>query len=316
MKKIPILLSFYALTNGSETLTFGQLTYTKINDLSFTDYNRRKTFRTLLRLYQTKPFSNQQIVLEFNEIQVKVKTNVYGAFYEKIPLDLKGSTLTKVIVSTGEEVKLIDGLYDKYIHHFGSDKIVVSDIDDTLLHSFIKKKLRKFRALMLTTMEKRKVVENMQHLMNKFVMQGAIPVYLSNSEQNLYPLIYRFLFHNKFPRGPLFLKQMRTLWDVVRNIKYPLQDIHKTTTLQELIQFFPEKKFILMGDNTQRDIFIYLDVAEKFYERIDCIIIRKVVNNKNETALIEQSIERLKGRDIKFYYAEDFPGEFPLPDNH
>lgn len=307
LKKIPILLSFYALSNGSSTMTFGQLTYTKINDLSFRDYNRRKTFRTLLRLYQTKPFSNQNVVLDFNGVQVKVNTNMHGAFYEKVPVNLGDVALTKVILSSGEEVKLVEGLYDLYVHHFTNDIIVVSDIDDTLLHSFIRKKLVKLRTLMLTTMEKRKVVSHMQHLMEQFVLQGAVPIYLSNSEQNLYPLIYRFLFHNNFPRGPLFLKQMRSLWDVIRNIKYPLRDIHKTSTLEELIEFFPEKKFILMGDNTQRDLPIYISVAEKYYHNIKCIIIRRVVKSKREANLVEQSIERLKEKDIKFYYDEDFP---------
>ncbi len=312
MKKIPILLSFYALSNGSATLAFGQLTYTPIHDLSFKDYNRRKTFRTLLRLYQTKPYSNQQIVLVFTNTEVTVKTNSYGAFYEKIPQDLQGSSLTNVRLSSGEQVKFVDGLYDQHVHFFNSNTILVSDIDDTLLHSFIGKKLNKFRTLMFTTMEKRKVVTNMQELMQKFIVKGAIPIYLSNSEQNLYPLIYRFLFHNKFERGPLFLKQMRSLWDVVRNVKLPIRDIHKRSTLEELMSLFPEKQFILMGDNTQHDLSIYLAVAEKYYNNIKYIIIRKVVENESDEKLLQQSVEKLKEYNIQFYYASAFPANFNI----
>src|SRR5690606_27071323 len=130
------------------------------------------------------------------------------------------------------------------------DTIVISDIDDTLVHSFIKNKLRKFRTLMFTTMERRKAVARMQELLKSFTEKGAIPVYLSNSEQNLYPLIYRFLIHNDFPQGPLFLKQMRKLWDVIMNIKIPPKNIHTNTTLEEMLTLFPEKTFILMADNT------------------------------------------------------------------
>jgi phosphatidate phosphatase APP1 len=311
-KKIPILLSFYALSNGSTTLAFGQVTYTQINDLSFRDYNRRKTFRTLFRLYQTRPYSNQEIILVFDKDEVKTVTNSYGAFYIKDLLQLDQAVLQKVLLPDGEVVRVPEGLYDRNVHNFLSDTIVVSDIDDTLVHSFIYKTIRKFRTLMFTTMEKRKAVVNMQELMNYFTSAGAEPVYLSNSEQNLHPIIYRFLQHNKFPRGPLFLKQMRSLWDVIWNIKFPIKNIHKTTTLEDLVKHFPEKKFVFMGDNTQHDLSIYLSIAEKYPKNIRYIIIRKVVEKHDDISMIERAAEILKSNNIILYYSDRFPSSFDL----
>jgi phosphatidate phosphatase APP1 len=306
--KIPILLSFYGLCNGATTLIFGQVTYTKLNDLSFKDYNRRKTFRTLLSLYQTKAYSRQEIILVFdNGDKVKAKTNAHGAFYEKAPVNLTKCKLQKVLVTNEDEVRLIEGLYERHIHCIESDTIVVSDIDDTLLHSFINKRFLKFRTLMFTTMEKRKAVGSMQELMNNLSKRGAVPFYLSNSEQNLYPLIYRFLHHNNFPPGPLFLKQMRKLKDVLLNIKFPPKNIHKTTTLTEILSLFPTKKFVLMGDNTQHDLSIYLSVIEQFGNSIQYIIIRKVVEKKEDTNLIIKASEKLKSNNITLYYSDTFP---------
>ena len=307
MVKIPLLLSFYALSNGSTTLAFGQVTYTRINDLSFKEYSRRKTFRTLLKLYRTRPYANQQITLVFAHGTITAETNRHGAFYIKISGDAIQGSLIKVLLAAGTEVRMVEGLYAKTIHHIEGDTIVISDIDDTLVHSFIHDKIQKFRTLMFTTMEKRKAVTKMQELLNKFVSNGAIPFYLSNSEQNLYPLIYRFLLHNQFPPGPLFLKQMRKLWDVVMNVKFPPKDIHKTSTLEEMLTLFPEKKFILMGDNTQQDLSIYLTAAEKFGDRIQYIIIRKVIEKKADDALITKAIGKLKGNSVGFYYADEFP---------
>src|SRR5688572_6629779 len=105
--KIPILLSFYALSNGSTTLAFGQLTYTPIHDLSFKDYNRRKTFRTLFRLYQTRPYSNQEIILVFDTSEVKTVTNAYGAFYVKDLPNLNHAVLQKVLLPGGQVVKIV-----------------------------------------------------------------------------------------------------------------------------------------------------------------------------------------------------------------
>jgi phosphatidate phosphatase APP1 len=310
--KIPILLSFYALSNGTTTLAFGQLTYTRINDLSFKEYSRRKTFRTLLKLYGTRPYANQDIVLLFKDCKIAATTNRHGAFYVKTTENIQQGILQKVLLSSGVEVKLIDGLYLKEVNHMQGDTIVVSDIDDTLVHSFIYRKMLKFRTLMFTTMEKRKAVINMQELLKDFISRGAMPVYLSNSEQNLYPLIYRFLLHNHFPPGPVFLKQMRKLVDVIMNIKFPPKNIHKTTTLDEIFTLFPDKKFVLMGDNTQHDLSIYLSTAEKFGERIRCIIIRKVVDRVADQAAIDKAKETLTKNNIALYYADEFPKSFEV----
>lgn len=310
--KIPLLLSFYALSNGSTTLIFGQVTYTRINDLSFKEYSRRKTFRTLLKLYRTRAYANEDITLVFTKGQVQAQTNRHGAFYLKTTRDQVQGALVKVLLHTGEEIRLVEGLYAKTIHYMEGDTIIISDIDDTLVHSFIKDRLRKFHTLMFTTMEKRKAVTRMQELMNDFREKGAIPVYLSNSEQNLYPLIYRFLHHNGFPQGPLFLKQMRKLWDVIMNIKIPPKNIHKITTLEEMLTLFPGKRFILMGDNTQHDLPIYLSAVEKFGDSIRYIIIRRVVRKKTDETLIEKSRQMLADNNVKFYYAEDFPEVFEL----
>jgi len=276
------------------------------------EYSRRKTFRTLLKLYRTRAYSNQQIVLQFTKGTVTTDTNRHGAFYIKTSGEEVHGKLQKVLMKSGEEVRLVDGLYDTPIHHISAETIVVSDIDDTLVHSFIHDKLMKFRTLMFTTMEKRKAVVGMKELMKNFTEKGATPIYLSNSEQNLYPLIYRFLKHNKFPRGPLFLKQMRKLWDVILNIKIPPKNTHKITTLEELLGMFPEKKFILMGDNTQHDVPIYLSTAEKFSESVQYIIIRKVVPSASDETLILKTIDKLKEKGVGFYYADEFPKSFDL----
>jgi phosphatidate phosphatase APP1 len=308
--EVPILLSFYAITNGQKSLLYGQLTHTKINDLTFKDYSRRKTFRTLLSLYRTKPYSSQEFSLLFGDVKVVTKTDAYGSFFLRTEVIPETSSLTKVKLSSGEDVKIMDGLYPVSVQHVNSNVVVISDIDDTLIHSFIYRKLRKFKTLMFTTMEKRKAVASMQDLLNQFGKDGAAFFYLSNSEQNLHPLIYRFLQHNKFPAGPLLLKKLRGLWDVVRNLKFPLRNLHKEQTLKELLELFPEKKFVLMGDNTQYDLLIYLAAAQQYPANVKYIIIRKVVDKKSDQTLIEKHTPQLKSNHTVLYYSDSFPYSF------
>lgn len=312
MHKLPILLSFYALAGNNAILISGQLTYTRLTDFSFKDYSRRKTLRTLVRLYRTKPYADQYIVLIFDKGKVHAKTDRYGSFYVTTPSRLNGAVLQKVMLVSGEEVKMIEGLYLLAVQEVIADVIVISDIDDTLIHSFIYRKLQKFRTLMFTAVEKRKTVLNMQELLRRFTDAGAVPFYLSNSEQNLYPLIYRFLLYNNFPPGPLFLKKMRKLWHVLWNIKFPLRNVHKQQTLKDILVLFPGKKFVLMGDNTQYDLSIYLEAAAQFPQHIKYIIIRKVINKREDHTLLRKYETKLKENNIHLYYGDHFPRDLSL----
>jgi phosphatidate phosphatase APP1 len=314
--RIPILLNFYGMENGAgKFLVFGQLTYTSVKDFTFKDYSRRKTFRTLLRLYQSKPFANQDLILKFDKGDVKVSTNLRGGFRSETDCELSGATLKKVILKDGSDVKLIEGLYHYSIQHMHSQTLVVSDIDDTLMHSFIAQNMRKFSTLMFTKLEKRKAVEDMQFLLRNLVRSGSCPVYLSNSEQNLYPLIFRFLAHNNFPAGPIFLKQLRSMWDVIRNIKLPLKNQHKIQTLEELLAFFPNKSFILIGDNTQSDLQIYIDIAKKYKDRVKFIIIRRVLANDDEK-VIHEAAKVLAPHGVRFFYDDLFPKDLDFSTSH
>jgi phosphatidate phosphatase APP1 len=310
--KIPILLSFYGISNGATTILSGQLTYTSIKDFSFKDYSRRKTFRTLFNLYRTRPYADQFIVLVFDKGKVHLKTDAYGSFYNKTTSDMANAVLQKVLLVSGEEVKVVSGLFPARIQLITAEVIVVSDIDDTLMHSYIYRKLLKVKTLMFTSVEKRKTVVAMQDLLKQFVLERTAFFYLSNSEQNLHPLIYRFLDHHGFPPGALYLKKMRRLWDVILNVKFPFRNLHKEQTIVNLFALFPTKKFILMGDNTQYDLPIYLAAAEKYPNQIHSIIIRKVISKKDDEKLIRKSSTMLSQNNIQLYYASEFPERFVL----
>jgi phosphatidate phosphatase APP1 len=310
--KIPILLSFYGISNGESAVLSGQLTYSSIKDFTFKDYSRRKTFRTLVSLYRTKPYADQFIVLVFDRGKVHMKTDAFGSFYGKTTTDLSNARLEKVLMVSGEEVKIIDGLFPTKILSVDADYIVVSDIDDTLMHSYIYRKLLKVKTLMFTAVEKRKSVVAMQDLLKQFVLGKTAFFYLSNSEQNLHPLIYRFLNHHGFPFGPLFLKKMRSLWDVFWNVKFPFRNLHKEQTLVNLFALFPNKKFVLMGDNTQYDLPVYLAAAEKYPDQLHSIIIRKVVKKAEDEPLINKHLSKLKEKNIQLFYASQFPEKFVL----
>ncbi len=308
----PILLSFYGLSNGQKSLFTGQLTYSSLRDLSFKAYSSRKTFRTIFALYRTRFLSNQHVTLHFDKGTAHVTTDASGSFFSVTDTVPEQSVLKEIVLSNGKSVRIIEDLYTRKIHHVDSPFIAVSDIDDTLLHSHISNKLVKFRTLMFTAMENRKAVVSMMKLIRELNQMGVAPFYLSNSEQNLYPLIYRFLLHNGFPAGPLFLKQMRKVRDVFRTLTLQEREIHKTNMLEQILKLFPDKRYFLLGDNTQLDLNIYIKFADKYPKNIRYIIIRKVLSRSHDDSFLKEISQRLGSKGIGFYYGDSFPSKFEL----
>lgn len=306
--KQPILLSFYALSNGEKLMVFGHLTHSLIKDLSFTGFSSKKTFFTLLSLYRTRFVAEQQIEIIFNTGKATVITDKKGSFYFTSDLVTGQKSILDIHVN-GISVTVMKELYDLDIHEIKTNTLLISDIDDTVIHSYISNTFMKFLTLMFTSVERRGAVEQTMKLIRDQYTLGVTPFYLSNSEQNLYPLIYRFLKHNNFPKGPIFLKEMRKLRDVFLGKKIPEQDLHKLSTLNLLLRFFPDKKFIFVGDNTQHDLDIYLSMAEKFPENLKYIVILKVVDRPADDDVVAYSTELLRRKGIGLYYGKEFPSE-------
>jgi phosphatidate phosphatase APP1 len=82
--------------------------------------------------------------------------------------------------------------------------------------------------------------------------------------------------------------------------------------LGKLMELFPNKKFILIGDNTQRDLTIYFEIAKAFPEKIRYIIIRRVRKRKKFHSLIEESSEWMKQHNIGFHYKHEYPHDLPF----
>ncbi|MDB9720678.1 DUF2183 domain-containing protein [Winogradskyella sp.] len=160
---------------------------------------------------------------------------------------------------------------------------VISDIDDTILHTGVASPL-KWRVVINTffkTPHKRKALEGsaaFYHLLHLGTSKAeANPIfYVSNSPWNLYRYLDVFLKMNHFPKGPILLRDFRTPFD--RTPKTELA--HKYHEIYNILDTYPDLKFILIGDCGEKDAYIYLDVVKQFPNRIACIYLRSVEHSK------------------------------------
>src|SRR5690606_9975693 len=307
-----ILLSFYGLSNGTHNVFFGKLAHSPVRDLSFQKYGWFRNFKTIIGLYQTTGLPNKTFEMRFDHGTIRGKTDRSGSFWCETDFNEKQTRLEEItLVPEGITVELTENLYPNEIHQVDSHTIVISDLDDTLIHSFIKNKFRQLRTLLFTTVEKRKAVKDVQNLIKRFALSGTASFYLSNSEQNLYPMLFRFLTINEFPPGPLFLKQYVHLADTIRRRILRKKHSHKMNMLAKIMELFPNKKYILIGDNTQKDFKIYLDLAQNYPDRIRYIIIRKVRERKEHDGILSKTKPFLSKHGIGLYYEREFPAELP-----
>lgn len=160
---------------------------------------------------------------------------------------------------------------------------VISDIDDTILHtgvtSFLKWRLLKNS--LLTNAYRRIPLKGAPELYQQLhkgrTGKNKNPMfYLSNSPWNLYEYLRLFLDYNKFPKGPILLRDFRTPFESTLKPEKP----HKQKEITNILKTYPDLKFILIGDSGEHDASIYTEIAAQYSDRILAIYLRSVKHKR------------------------------------
>lgn len=180
---------------------------------------------------------------------------------------------------------------------------IVSDLDDTVLVSRATNKLEFAGTVIFGNATTREifpgVVEFYQALVAGPDGTEENPVfYLSSSPQNLYDQLLGALRHHGLPEGPLFLKDFG--FDPGKFIKGG-HHAHKSEQLLELIDFYPNLPFVLIGDNGQEDAEIYQQVTAQRPGRIRAVFIRTVIANERRKRIMQRIMRDLEVRGVPMH---------------
>jgi phosphatidate phosphatase APP1 len=148
---------------------------------------------------------------------------------------------------------------------------VISDIDDTILRTYVRNRARMVYLTLVYNPLTRLSFDGTTELYRglRECGNGAPFFYVSKSMWNLFPLLESFIAHQRLPRGPLILRQV--------GLFTPRQSVpHKANVLSELLGLYPELPFILIGDSGERDLELYLQAARANPGRVPAILIRNV----------------------------------------
>lgn len=102
--------------------------------------------------------------------------------------------------------------------------------------------------------------------------------YVSASPYNLYPFLHKFL-EDYYPKGTMFLRDAswQTLGGLLGSLTQGVKD-YKSGRIERIHDWFPQRKFICIGDSTQMDPETYAAMYKKYPGWISAIYIRKVLD--------------------------------------
>lgn len=154
---------------------------------------------------------------------------------------------------------------------------IISDIDDTILVSEVLSKRRLLSNSLTLPAEHRTAVPGLAALYQRIAKKNPAPestpiFYVSGSPRQLTDSIRRFLRANDFPRGVLQLKEVST----ERGDSLLDTPAYKLKHIDKILAAFPGVKFMLIGDDGERDPEIFARVTEKYPERVEGVWIRRV----------------------------------------
>lgn len=151
---------------------------------------------------------------------------------------------------------------------------LVSDIDDTVMVTWLPRPMLAFWNAFVMQQSSRKVVPGMPLLYQEIARDHPeIPfIYLSTGAWNVFPVLRRFLFKNGYPDGPMLL----TDWGPTNTGLFRSGMDHKLRSLARLRRTFPGMRWILVGDDGQHDPEIYGRFAAEHPEAVAAVAIRQL----------------------------------------
>ena len=241
----------------------------------------------LLRLFIVQPFPCIAIETEWNGQVIKNETGKDGFFRliwkDSKELNYGWHEITVRALINGSVVASSNGrIYVPYNTQYG----FISDIDDTFLISHSSNLRKRLFVLFTENARSRKPFEGSVNHYNLLAGSNTTSdspncfFYVSSSEWNLYDYILEFTRVNQIPEGIFLLNQLKVFSQLLKTG----QNNHKTkfTRIVRILENYPNQRFILLGDSSQQDPYIYESIVEHFPKQIHAIYIRDIYQKNQQ----------------------------------
>jgi phosphatidate phosphatase APP1 len=251
----------------------------------------------LLRLFMVKPYENLDVELQWKEQKLLAKTDRDGFFKfdwkDNPPLQQGWQELVVRGFRNNQVVAQAKGkVYIPYNTQYG----FISDIDDTFLISHSSNLRKRLYVLFTQNARSRKPFEGVVKHYQLLAQSDTTPdapnpfFFVSSSEWNLYDYILEFTRVNQIPQGVFLLNQLKRFSQLLKTG----QNSHQTkfTRIARILEQYPKQRFVLLGDSSQQDPYIYEAIVGHFPRQVHAVYIRNVLaRNKEKAADVLHKIE-------------------------
>ncbi|KQO32786.1 hypothetical protein ASF10_20250 [Flavobacterium sp. Leaf82] len=295
----PILQLYRGYANEQELIVMGHV-FKRTYDYDFQKKNL-KNARSIINQFRIKTLENFDIYLKCGNQEIHTKTLDDGYFKFCIPLETEtnfGWMEYEVSIRYENETITEKG---SFIRPHKGKLGIISDIDDTFLISHTQNFFKKIYILLFKNVNDRKVftdvVPHYQALSsagrNNKEEENAF-FYVSSSEWNLYRFIVKFTKIHNLPRAVILLKDIkRGITDFFMSGRG--NHDHKFDKIKHVLEFYPNLKYVLLGDDSQHDPVLYERICKIFPVTVKAVYIRQTGKHQKEaTKKIMKNLEALE----------------------
>lgn len=252
----------------------------------------------LLRLFMVKPLPKVCLQTEWQGKKLTTEADKDGFFKfewkDEPPLEQGWHELTVQLLDERKEVvtQSKGSIYIPYATQYG----FISDVDDTFLISHSSNLRKRLFVLFTQNARSRQPFDGSVKHYQLLTLGNTTPdapnpfFYVSSSEWNLYDYLLEFTRVHSLPRGIFLLNVLKEF----RQLLKTGQNNHGTkfTRIVRIIEGFPKQRFVLLGDSSQHDPYIYEAIVKHFPKQIHAVYIRDVyAKNKEKVQDVLHKIE-------------------------
>ncbi|MFD2519093.1 App1 family protein [Salinimicrobium flavum] len=292
--------------NDQELIVFGHVFGSWAPDKYEIDRRGYHHAKSVIKMFTINPIKNAEITLHFKDLEIKTRTLNDGYFRFSIPyneyLDSGWHQYTvtcqiygKGIVARGELLK-----------PFKSKLGIISDIDDTFLISHTHNIFKKLYVILTRNINSREVFGDVVPHYQALSRAGQEEegkfnsfFYVSSSEWNLYQFILQFARMHELPKAVIKLKKIKTgLADFLFTGRGGHD--HKFIKIKDIISFYPQLKYVLMGDDSQQDPYLYERICKVFPVNVKAVYIRQTTRRRKSK--VKEVLKNLEEMGVETCY--------------
>ncbi|MEL6963556.1 MAG: phosphatase domain-containing protein [Pseudomonadota bacterium] len=266
--------------------------------------------KTIWRLMRAWGIADAELTGQFGELETTIKTDRDGYF--RLTLDLPKPPPTDrhwhEVAIRLETPMIIETVGDVFVPGPDCSFVVISDIDDTVMHTGVANKLLMMWRLFIQGAESRTAIPGMASFLRALYRgpsgDGAHPMlYVSRAPWAIYGVLERFFKLHNIPVGPiLFLRE----WGLTLQHPIPRRGKgHKRDLICQMVEHYETLPFILIGDSGQRDPEVYADIVKTFPKRVLAVYIRNVGGDPRRDQAIADLAAKLESLGSPLVLASD-----------